>query len=240
MTLLCDDVRNVLPVLPDASIDCIVSDIPYPTISGGSGPDPKHQRPVGILAPNDGKVFDNNDIDITEYVGEMYRLLVEPGHAWLFSNELNRRRIEDAAHAVGFKTHFLGAWIKNTVTPNRWGMKNGELIFLFRKGKARGLYTAGLKQFIHHPNPRDKTHPTEKPVALMRDLILASSLPGDLVLDPFMGTGATGVAAVQTGRGFIGVEIDRVFFNTAMARITEAKNNANSLPTHDAGTATRH
>lgn len=213
------DARDVLMVLPDGYVDCIISDIPYRTISGGSGPDPQHQRPVGMLAANDGRVFDHNDTDISEYAHHLHRLLPRQGHVWLFSNELNRRHIEDQMHAVGFKTHFLGAWIKNNCVVSKWGMKNAELLFLFRKGPARALYTPSLKQFIYCANVRGKSHPTEKPVPLMRDLVAASSLPGQIVLDPFMGTGATGVAAVSLGRRFIGVELHRGYYDTARARI---------------------
>lgn len=226
MTLICGDMRPIVRAMPDQCIDCIVSDIPYRTISGGNsvGKDGLgiYGRPTGMLAKNDGKVFEHNDIDITEYAADLFRIVTDPGHVWIFSNEMNRRRIEDAMLAAGFKTHFLGAWIKNTVTPNRWGMKNAELLFLFRRGKARGLYTPSLKQFIYHNNPRGKTHPTEKPVPLMRDLIEASSLPGQTVLDPFMGTGATGVACADLGRRFIGIEVHRPFYDTALGRITNA------------------
>ena len=64
-----------------------------------------------------------------------------------------------------------------------------------------------------------KSHPTEKPVALMRDLVEASSLPGQVVLDPFCGTGAVGVACRETGRTFIGIEIDPDYAGVARGRV---------------------
>lgn len=223
MILINDDARNVLSSLPGGCVDCIVSDIPYRTISGGNSIGKngvgQYGRPTGMLAKNDGKVFEHNDIDISEYAHDLYRLLPDQGHVWLFSNEMNRRRIEDEMLRVGFKTHFLGAWIKNTVNPNRWGMKNGEPLFLFRKGKSRALYNPSLKQFIYHKNLRGKSHPTEKPVGLMHDLVEASSLPGQVVLDPFMGTGATGVACADLGRRFIGIELSAEYHHTAVTRI---------------------
>ena len=67
-----------------------------------------------------------------------------------------------------------------------------------------------------------KTHPTEKPIELMKILIENSSLPQGVVLDPFMGTGSTGIACVNTGRNFIGIELDNNYFEIAKQRIEEA------------------
>lgn len=213
------DVLDILPWMSDESVDCIITDPPYRTISGGSGPSDTHDRPVGVLSKNDGKVFEHNDIAFDRYMRDLYRVLTDPGHMWIFTNEMNRRAMEDAILDAGFEIHGLGAWIKNTCNPNRWGMKNGELYFLCRKGPARGFYTPGLKQFIHRDNVRGKLHPTEKPVGLMRDMVLASSRPDDIVFDPFMGVGSTGVAATHAGRRFIGVEIGPTYFHTAQMRL---------------------
>lgn len=223
MTLYCDDVRNVLPSLPDNSVDCIITDIPYRTISGGNSVGKnglgQHGRPTGMLAKNDGKVFTHNDIAFDEYMSDLFRVLSDPGHMWIFTNELNRRSLEDSILDAGFQVHYLGGWVKNTVNPNRWGMKNCEPFFVCRKGPARGFYTPSIKQFLHFNNIRGKTHPTEKPVDLMRKMVLASSLPGQVVMDPFMGTGATGVACRYTGRRFIGIEIDPEYYRLAQVRI---------------------
>ena len=67
-----------------------------------------------------------------------------------------------------------------------------------------------------------KTHPTEKPIELMKILIENSSFPQGVVLDPFMGTGSTGIACVTTGRNFIGIELDKGYFDIAKQRIEEA------------------
>lgn len=64
-------------------------------------------------------------------------------------------------------------------------------------------------------------HPTQKPVALMEYLIATYSNPGDTVLDPTMGSGTTGAAARKLGRGFIGIEMDKKFFEIAVSRLTD-------------------
>lgn len=66
-------------------------------------------------------------------------------------------------------------------------------------------------------------HPTQKPVSLLEDLIRTYSNPGDTILDFTMGSGSTGVAAVNTGRSFIGMELDPGYFETACKRIAEAE-----------------
>jgi DNA modification methylase len=68
-----------------------------------------------------------------------------------------------------------------------------------------------------------KEHPTQKPVKLMEWCIEKISKPGDTILDPFMGSGTTGVACVKTGRNFIGIEIDKGYFDIAERRIAEAQ-----------------
>jgi len=66
-------------------------------------------------------------------------------------------------------------------------------------------------------------HPSQKPIQLLRELIMEYSFEGDTILDPFMGSGTTGVACVQTGRNFIGVEIDKKYFDIAIKRIKDAQ-----------------
>lgn len=87
-----------------------------------------------------------------------------------------------------------------------------------------GYHELPMDEFFEFPLDWDnvsspKSHPTEKPVNLMRTYIENSTLPGDTVLDPFMGSGATGVACKQTGRDFIGIELERGFCEIAAARL---------------------
>ena len=70
---------------------------------------------------------------------------------------------------------------------------------------------------------KKRVHPTQKPVALMKWIITNYTAHGDTILDPFMGSGTTGVACVQTGRNFIGIEIDPTYFKIAERRIKDAQ-----------------
>ena len=100
-------------------------------------------------------------------------------------------------------------------------MKNCEFILFLYKGKAKPIRNKGTSQFFEYKNKsgKDKFHPTEKPVDLIKELILNSSDENDLVLDCFMGSGSTGVACVETKRRFYGVEIDEKYFEIAKQRI---------------------
>lgn len=89
-----------------------------------------------------------------------------------------------------------------------------------------------------NPNHGEKgLHPTQKPVDLLKYLVLTYTNPGDTVLDCTMGSGTTGVAAVQLGRKFIGIELDETYFNISLRRITDASRAADGLPKQLAGHA---
>jgi site-specific DNA-methyltransferase (adenine-specific)/modification methylase len=79
------------------------------------------------------------------------------------------------------------------------------------------------QRWTNYVNTKSTNHPTEKPVALFKWLLYKFTKDGDLILDPFMGSGTTGVACVQTGRRFIGIEIDERYFKIAEKRIKEAQ-----------------
>jgi DNA modification methylase len=74
-----------------------------------------------------------------------------------------------------------------------------------------------------------KQHPTQKPIDLMERIILTSSKAGGVILDPFMGSGSTGVACANTGRNFIGIELDKRYFDIAQERIENARVIKNEL-----------
>lgn len=215
MIRLCD-ARQAMLEMDDESVDMIFTDPPYRGISGGVV-----GGPVGVLKNNDGKIFEHNDVQIEQWAGHVHRVLKSPGHCYVMVNTLNLFNYHRVLTGVGFQLHNLLVWRKNTVNPNRWFMKNAEYILFLRKGPARAIHTPSEKTVIDARNltGSEKTHPTEKPVTLIRKLILASSMPGDLVFDPFCGTASTGVAAQQEGRRFLGFEIDPLYFTLGMQRL---------------------
>ena len=245
--LYCDDAMRVLAQLEDGSIDAAVFDPPYPTISGGSNAkkDGKHSRPSGILEKNDGKIFAHNSIKPSVYLPEVYRVLREQAHCYLMTNAYNLidRDIIGEVKRAGFQIHNILPWRKSNAVTNRWYMKDVEYTLFARKGKAFAINDCGIRTSMTvTPNPLDdpaiweeyggfpypldwdnvsspKSHPTEKPVNLMRTYIENSTQPGETVLDPFCGTGATGVAAQELGRKFIGIEMGEEYFAKAAIRM---------------------
>ena len=92
---------------------------------------------------------------------------------------------------------------------------------MFRKGKYKKLENFGTKTVFDANMPRgnNKLHPTEKPTCFIEKILIDTTKPGNLILDPFMGIGSTGVAAINTNRNFIGYELDENYFNIAKERI---------------------
>lgn len=222
-SLILADARRVLASLPDESFDCIATDPPYKTIGGGNreSGNQRHGRPSGMLASNNGKGgFEHNDIHWSEFLPGFFRVLKTDAHCYVFTNTLNMRDALNCADSAGFKLHNVLGAVKQNVTPNRWYMKNGEYVLFLRKGKAFPINDIASKTFHGWQNPVGaKLHPSEKSVDLMRLYVENSTQPGANVLDPFMGSGSTGVACQQTERHFMGVEIDTDYYMTACRRM---------------------
>ena len=128
--------------------------------------------------------------------------------------------------------HFIKSliWNKGNKIMGLYYMSQFEYILFFRKGKGIQINNCGTSDILDIPNKKTKDkdgnniHDTEKPVKLMEILIENSSKENDIVLDPFMGSGSTGVACVNTNRNFIGVELDENYFNIAKERINKNTN----------------
>lgn len=210
------DVRDILPKLKSESFDLLITDPPYRTISGGKG---GKGSPRGMLSKNDGKIFNYNDIDIDEWISDVYRVMKEGSQGYIFTNFLNLQHYMETVQKAGFKIHNLLIWEKNTATPNRWYMKNCEYVLFIRKGKARSIKNAGCKT-VHQFNNivGDKIHETEKPINLLRQYIQNSST-GDWVLDPFAGSGSTMIAALLENIKCFSIEIDDKYIKPVIERI---------------------
>lgn len=221
--LILGDARALLRTIPTGSVDLVVTDPPYRTIGGGNteSGNQRHGRPSGMLSSNNGKGgLEHNDIEFREYFHDIYRVMRDPSHLYLFTNTLNLRGALNEMDRHGFKVHNVLSARKQNVTPNRWYMKNVEYVIFARKGAAFPINNLDSKTGHDWVNPvGQKNHPNEKSVELMEGYILNSSQPGQVVLDPFMGTGATGVAALRNGRRFIGFEMHPEYFATACKRM---------------------
>lgn len=214
ITIYCGDALEILPTI--GAVDCIVTDPPYRLTSGG-----KNGEMGGCLDPenynNDGGIVDC-DIDWPDFMPLLYQILPR-GHAYIMANNRNVQAMLNAASSAGFDFHNLLVWDKITCTPNRWYAKNLEFTGFFYKGKAKHINDCSAKQLIRCPQVDQSAHPTEKPVALFEHYIENSTARGDLVCDPFAGSGTTGVAAVRTGRRAILIEKTTKWFDICCERV---------------------
>ena len=212
-----DDCLNVLKDVEDNSIDLVVTDPPYEVITGGRNGGVKG-KPSGILTENKQLMKSIPKADL--WLSECFRVMKDGTHIYIMTNTLNLTNYLNIINDVGFKLHNLLVWNKNNTTPNRWYMKNCEYVIFARKGFAKSINNPSSQTVHNFDNIiGNKQHPTEKPVELMKLYVENSSQVGDTVLDPFMGIGSTGVACKELGRNFIGVELDKQYFDIATKRI---------------------
>ena len=227
--LIKDDCLATMKDIPDASIDLICTDPPYKITSRGSS-----GTMSGYWAnelTKRGKIFENNDIDIEDYIHELYRVLKDNTHCYIMCNQVNLPHFLQAINDSKFKYIKCLIWDKGNKICGRYYMNCFEYIIMLRKGGERTINDCSTPDILSIPNKKTKRadgkniHNSEKPVALMQILIQNSSNEGDIVLDPFMGSGSTGVACINTKRNFIGIEIDDEYFNIAEKRIKEVREN---------------
>ena len=214
--------------LEDECIDLIVTDPPYPTTSRG------HAGNSGGMLQKEinkkGKVFEHNNIDCTEYAPEFYRVLKDGSHCYIMTNHINLIKMLNVFTDCGF--HFIKSliWNKGNKIMGQYYMSQFEYILFFRKGYGKKINNCGTADILSVPNKKTKDengkniHDTEKPVELMKILIENSTKKGDIVLDPFVGVGATALACIESERNYIGIELDENYYNIANERVIQCKN----------------
>lgn len=243
------DCRELISKYPDNFFDCVVSDVPYQIATGGARVSEESiekfgkNDPQGIfkrtvcndrikskwLKQNDkdtallvaeGKLFKYCDIKFEEWLPEVFRVLKNGSHAYFMVNSRNLNELETKAKEVGFQFQNLLVWVKNNATPNKYYMQKCEFILFMRKGPAKNINDMGKTNVFCIPNIIGKKfHPTEKPVELMKEFILQSTKEGDIVLEPFCGSGATVLAAKQLNRHFVASELDEEYCQITNKRL---------------------
>ena len=211
--------RDVYPML--GTVQAVITDPPYGahvhhynrTARGTSGEIEFVQIPFGHLGPDDMSAAADFLTTRCEGWGVLFS---EYEQATPWRTVLGPDRL-----------YWPMVWIKPNAKPNFRGDSPGvghEFIQACWLGTGRRRWNGGGKVgvFYHSTAKGRNRHPTEKPVSLMRELIRLFTNPGDVVLDPFMGCGSTGVAAIELGRRFIGIEQNEDYYREAQRRIEEA------------------
>ena len=227
------DCLELMKDIPDKSIDLIVTDPPYKLTSrGGSGTMGGYWKEEKAKK---GVIFDNNSISCKEYLPEFYRILKNKSILYLMCNNTNLQEMINVATQSGFKFVKSLIWEKGNKICGRYYMNCFEYILLFRKGGDKPIKNCGTPDILKVPIKKQKDingknlHDTEKPVELMKILIENSSDENDIILDPFMGIGSTGIASKELKRNFIGIELDEKYFKIAKERIEKAQNKWSDL-----------
>ena len=192
VTLILGDCREVLPTL--GRVDAVVTDPPYGI--GFAAQPTRYQRMNGMKASS----WDNERPDLSALLDVSAKIVVWGGNY----HPLPPSR----------------GWLAWTKTGNAPSMADLELAWTSLDMNAR-RFEKSVKSASLEKSLQTEPHPSQKPVELMRWSIEAIG-EADIILDPFMGSGTTGVAAVKLGRKFIGIEIEPKYFDIACKRIGDA------------------
>ena len=221
------DAIEVLKSIPDNSVDLIVTDPPYAldkALNHSAG-NLQHKFKKMQREINDLNIA--NGYDIKKYGIEFLRVLKNP-NIYLWCNKLQiPDYIDFYVKEVGCHFDIL-CWHKTNPLPtmsNKY-LVDTEFCLFFRKNATcePPTYQDAFTYWVQPINNTDKKiweHPTIKPLNLIERPIKCSSKPGQIILDPFMGSGTTGVACKKLKRNFIGIEIDKKYFNISYKRINE-------------------
>lgn len=232
------DSRKILPRFPDKSMQHVITDPPYRRAlyegfrtnsyirSSTMTKTGKRVPSTNYMALASQKIGALEDV-LHQVAPECLRLSsrwlvvfhdAESGHLW--REQLGETYVRS------------GVWVKTNPVPQISGDRPGQGFEAITIGHATGRmrWNGGGKAAVwrhtavqgNRIERRGNPHPCPKPVSLMLDLVEQFTDPGDLVLDPFAGSGSTGVACVKLGRRFIGIELDRQFASVARRRIRDA------------------
>lgn len=234
---------NILQTLPSASVDVIFADPPYNLQLQNELLRPDMSVVDGVSEDWDKfNSFLDYDTFTIKWLGECHRVLKDTGTLWVIGSYHNIFRVGTILQDLGFWVLNDVIWHKSNPTPNFRGTRftnaTETLIWVKKDPTARVTFNYhAMKHFnddkqmqnvwripVCSGNERiklngEKAHPTQKPEALLYRVLLASSQPGDLVLDPFFGTGTTGAVAKKLKRQFIGIEQSQQYADIAAERI---------------------
>lgn len=230
-TLILGDCLEKLEDVPNNSVDLIILDPPY---SSGTrqvsnmkaGAIPKR----GLKWAKSGIIWDSSfsSFGLSVFLNTFYRKikfkLKEGAHIYTFIDWRHYPLLTNTIESSGLFINNLLVWDKEMFTLGGNYRSQYELIVFASRGAPKRLNTTTTGNVLKFKRVVNGVHPTEKSVGLLSKLILVASNAGDLVLDPFMGSGTTGIAAVKLQRKFIGIEIDPTYFEIANERIKDVEN----------------
>lgn len=243
--LILGDCLKVLPTLADASVAAIITDPPYS--SGGQfrgdrtvSTRTKYQQ-SDVLTEHPTFSGDNRDQMGWSYwcalwLSECRRVCIPGGMLCMFTDWRQLPTAANTIQAGGWVWRGIAVWDKVMARPMPGRFRAQAEYIVWATNGPRDFDTSPGAEYldgvfrITTPSTDEREHSTQKPVELMRELCRVAPV-GSTILDPFLGSGTTGVAAVQSGRSFIGCEIEPVYKEIAERRIREAQSTLWTAPT---------
>lgn len=209
------DCLELMKNIPDGSVDLVLTDPPY-------GMDFQSHRRKEVYA----KIKNDTSLEwLDGYFAECSRILKDDTAIYCFCSWHNVDIFKKAFEKY-FKLKNIIVWVKNNHGSGdlkaSYAPKH-EFILYGNKGR-RTFYGKRMEDVIFANKTKNENHPTEKPIDLLEQFINNSTEKNAVVFDGFMGSGSTGVACINTNRNFIGIELDKGYFDIAEKRINEAQN----------------
>ncbi len=206
------DFKKVLVSIKPASVDLLLSDPPYGNFF-------KHTR-----KKFKGFVVNGDDLNFLPSLFEAAKIWFKPSApVILFCDYKGFSRFEAQAQQQGFNLINVAVWDKQS-----WGIGYNfrpvhEFLMLFSQAKSVMALNRNLPSILRCPRVHNKQHPVQKPVALLKQLVENFCIEGGVVLDPCMGSGSTALACKQSGRSFIGAELEQQWYDLAKQRVKDNK-----------------
>jgi len=207
----CGDAIAFLKKLPNESVDLLITDPSYESME-------KH-RSIGTTTRLQGQwfeIFPNKKF--AALFMEVQRVLKKDAHFYMMCDQETMFLVKPIGENTGFKFWKSLVWNKKIMGMGYHYRAQHEMIMFFEKGK-RKLQNLGIPDVLSVPRIRTN-YPTEKPVGLLEILINQSSSPGQVVCDPFCGSGSCGEAALKLGREFIGNDKSKKAAKLSRQRLT--------------------
>jgi site-specific DNA-methyltransferase (adenine-specific) len=216
------DAVEFLRALPPESLDLIVTDPAYESLEKHRAKGTTTRLKVSDASSNEWfSIFPNTRFP--DLFAAMYRALAPNRHAYVICDAETMFVAKPIGEAAGFKFWKPLVWDKRKIGMGYHYRARYEFVLFFEKGK-RSLEDLGVPDVLAVPDVLEVErvrggYPTEKPVPLLEILISQSTKPGEVVADPFLGSGSTGAAALQLGRRFRGCDVSPKSIELARARL---------------------
>jgi len=243
------DSLKILEQLPDNSVDMIFADPPYNLSNGGFTVHAGKMVSVNKGSWDKSKGFEDDFAFHLKWLSACRRVLKPEGTLWVSGTYHSIYQCGYALQSLGY--HILNdiSWFKPNASPNLSGRyftaSHETLIWARKDRKAKHTFNYQLTKTadwngdflkkpglqmrsvwaIGTPKPDEKIfgkHPTQKPLSLLKRVVLSSTQKGDIILDPFTGSSTTGIATTLTGRKFIGIDLEKQYLDLSIKRFNKS------------------